>query len=602
MKNNLIMSHEDIEKALRLTFKNGIPMGINCGLENIDELFRLDRGKLVVVTGIPNMGKSEFVDYLCVQYNKLHGMKTLYFSPENQPICLHIAKLYSKFEGKRFRAEEIDDKRSMAVRKYIYDNFLFFNYSNEYGIEQVLSVAEEQVYAKGIDILVIDSHNKLLHDTTKNETDVISRELDSIERFAKRLNIIVILVAHPRKMEKKDNSYVIPSAYDINGSANFYNKADFVFTVHRNYEPNYAIIKVDKVKFNNYGGQGTIHLGYDLVSGNYYNIPDMDDPFNTTVPEPPAVMPFDLHSHEKSGEEWLNISCSCAERVYNTTISNCNLWSFLTTTTGELQQSIEQIRSASDKAQMQELKTKLLPIITPSVVVKDKRDGNHIDKYTGLLCIDIDKGDNQQNMDKVLETLKSLPYIAFAQRSASGEGYYAIIPVKYKECISEHFLAIECDFSAMGIKVDASCKDSVRARYYSYDKERYVNPRCSLYSKRMKLSNRSKSNANVSVTEENRQFYSPYSQNGDSLQIELDKICSGIGDKNICPTYQAWFEVGCALAKEMGESGRAYFHKLSQGYPSYSKAETDAKFDELLQHAAEYAYNRGTIFYYINQA
>lgn len=46
---------------------------------------------------------------------------------------------------------------------------------------------------------------------------------------------------------RNGNEYVIPSAYDINGSANFFNKADFVLVVHRNREPDYIIIKVEKV-------------------------------------------------------------------------------------------------------------------------------------------------------------------------------------------------------------------------------------------------------------------------------------------------------------------------------------------------------------------
>ena len=89
-----IMNPIDIEKMYREMMIKGVPRGIYCGVEGIDECFRLDRGKLVVVTGIPNMGKSEFVDYMCVQYHKLYGMRTLYFSPENQPLPLHMHCMY----------------------------------------------------------------------------------------------------------------------------------------------------------------------------------------------------------------------------------------------------------------------------------------------------------------------------------------------------------------------------------------------------------------------------------------------------------------------------------------------------------------------------
>lgn len=595
-----ILSSEQIEAMYREMMLGGVPKGIDCGVENIDDCFRLDRGKLVVVTGIPNMGKSEFVDFLCVQYNKLYGMKTMFFSPENQPLPLHINKLFSKFEGRRFDKSMLEDSHSHEVRKYIYENFLFFDYKNEYYIQDILNTAEELVYSTGVDILVMDSHNKLLHDTTRNETDTIGRELDMIERFAKRLNIIVILVAHPKKMEKKDGEFIIPSAYDINGSANFYNKADYVLAVHRNYEPNYSIIKVDKVKFNNYGGQGTINLGYDTVSGNYYDVADMDIFGDNTAPVPSVREAFDINSHKKSGDKWLNVTCSCSNRVFNTTMTQCNLWKFLTTTTQELQDSLAQIRAATGK-ERQNLKTQLLPIVTPSVTVRGKRDTEHINGYTNIMCIDIDKKDNpNMELDAILEKLKQLTYVAVAQKSASSEGYCVFIPIKHANNHTEHFLALEQDFAEMGIVIDKACKDVVRARYYSFDTDRYVNPACSVYVKRVMPQNQTKVSAGIESRTTPPVYSTPTISRGD-LVAELSKACNGIEQFNVCPSHQSWVEVGSALAKELGEDGRVFFHKLSQGYPEYTENETNSKYDELLKHAHNYTYNRGTIFHYIKQ-
>ena len=422
-----------------------------------------------------------------------------------------------------------------------------------------------------------------------------------IERFAKRLNIIVILVAHPKKMEKKGEEWVIPSAYDINGSANFYNKADFVFAVHRNHEPNYTIIKVDKVKFNNYGGQGTINLGYDTISGNYYDIPEVDIFDNNTVPPSPPRVSFDINSHKKSGDKWLNVTCSCANRVWNTDTTQCNLWKFLTSTTQELQDGLAQIRVATGK-ERQILKTQLLPIVTPSVVVKDKRDTEHINGYTNIICLDIDKKDNpNMELDTILEKLKRLPYVAVAQKSASSEGYCVFIPIKYANNHTEHFLALEQDFAEMGIVIDKACKDVVRARYYSFDADRYVNPACSVYVKRVMPQNQTKVSAGIESRTTPPVYSTPTLSRGD-LVAELRQACNGIEQFNVCPSHQSWVEVGSALAKELGEDGRVFFHKLSQGYPEYTENETNSKYDELLKHAPNYTYNRGTIFHYIKQA
>ena len=52
----------------------------------------------------------------------------------------------------------------------------------------------------------------------ENETQYISRFLDILVNFARFNNILIFLVAHPRKMQKGET----PSLYDISGSAHFY--------------------------------------------------------------------------------------------------------------------------------------------------------------------------------------------------------------------------------------------------------------------------------------------------------------------------------------------------------------------------------------------
>ena len=599
MRSKNILSPETIEKEFRNTMMYGLPTGINSGISNLDELFRLDRGKLVVITGIPNMGKSEVVDALCVQYNMLYQMRTLFFSPENQPIGLHINKLFAKFVGRKYSQDDLLGEVGINVRNYIYDNFSFFNYLKEHSLPDILSTAEVEILGKGIDIVVIDSYNKILHDYKMNETEEIGRDLDHLERFAKRLNVIVILVAHPRKMEKdKNGCWLIPSAYDINGSANFANKADFVGTVHRVYDPNYTIVKISKVKFSNYGGQGEVHLGYDLRNGRFYDIPDMD--FTTVLPPPPEAKPFDLDTHRKSGVDWLNVTCSASKRVTSKETSTVSLWDFLTCERPDLIESLNKVRAESDHKVASKAKVDLLPVVMPSVVIEGERKRENIREFTNLICIDIDKKDNEMPMEEIFKILKSLPYVAFAQRSCSGEGYYAIIPIKYERNHLEHFLALEEDFAQMGITIDKACKDETRTRFFSYDLDRYVAEKCEAYVRRVPCTK----GAEVAVTTatEPPRFSTPtYSSSPEEFMAKLDRACEGIEAYDVCPTYQSWFEVGSALAKELGENGRRYFHQLSCGYEGYDPEEVDKKFSDMLKDADRYSYTMGTVFHYIEQ-
>ena len=82
---------------------------------------------------------------------------------------------------------------------------------------------------------------------------------------------------------------------------------------------------------------------------------------------------------------------------------------------------------------------------------------------------------------------------------------------------------------------------------------------------------------------------------------KLNKACEGIETYDVCPTYPVWFEVGAALANELGEDGRRYFHQLSCGYEGYDPEEVDKKFSDILKDADRYSYTMGTVFHYIEQ-
>lgn len=65
---------------------------------------------------------------------------------------------------------------------------------------------------------------------------------------------------------------------------------------------------------------------------------------------------------------------------------------------------------------------------------------------------------------------------------------------------------------------------------------------------------------------------------------DIDVIVGRIEEAgvDITGTYQAWLNVGFALADELGEEGRPYYHRLSRFYAGYSSAETDKQYDHCL--------------------
>jgi len=99
---NKIFTKDELKDSMLSLYYNGKPEGYGVGLTQLDELIKWETGRLSLITGIPNFGKSEFVDFICVQLNRLHRWKTVYFSPENFPINYHLEKLISKITNKKF--------------------------------------------------------------------------------------------------------------------------------------------------------------------------------------------------------------------------------------------------------------------------------------------------------------------------------------------------------------------------------------------------------------------------------------------------------------------------------------------------------------------
>ncbi len=80
----------------------------------------------------------------------------------------------------------------------------------------------------------------------------------------------MILVAHPAKLRRReDGSLPIPGLYDISGSANFANKADFGIVVHRDLKTGRTTISVRKCRFKHLGKIGEAELEYDVPTGCY---------------------------------------------------------------------------------------------------------------------------------------------------------------------------------------------------------------------------------------------------------------------------------------------------------------------------------------------
>lgn len=154
---------------------------------------------------------------------------------------------------------------------HIENNFYFIYPEDNFGIDTILEKASFLIKKRGIKGLIIDPYNTIDHqiEPGMSETNYISIILSKLVTFARQKDILIFLVAHPRKMEIKNGVPVAPNLYDVNGSANFYNKADFGLTVYRDSALNQVRIDVHKVKFKHLGSCGSAYFTYNYANGRY---------------------------------------------------------------------------------------------------------------------------------------------------------------------------------------------------------------------------------------------------------------------------------------------------------------------------------------------
>lgn len=277
-----------VNRELDELFANGLGHGNTVGLAGFDQLMGFETGRFMVVTGRPGEGKSEFIDELCLRLNVKYGWKTAYFSPENYPVKYHHSKLISKLTGYEFKKNgHMTDELYARSKEWLKQNVCHIvpgsNDAQEdaaelraedFTLSEVLKVAHDAVVLRGVRVCVFDPLNSIYPDDSRysmKELEWYLHMLNTMLSFAQQHDVLVILVAHPRKVDRSsfDNSRRRVEMNDINGSSDFANKCDYCLCVDKDDDLQVVTIYVDKVKFKHLGHRGQTYLHYDMLSGRY---------------------------------------------------------------------------------------------------------------------------------------------------------------------------------------------------------------------------------------------------------------------------------------------------------------------------------------------
>jgi VirE-like protein/primase-like protein len=280
----------------------------------------------------------------------------------------------------------------------------------------------------------------------------------------------------------------------------------------------------------------------------------------------------------------LNVTVSCFKN-YRTPNNpkKVNLLAWLRS--AKHREAVLHIRNIADRKEKNKLKA-YLPCITPSGVFSS-RSKQGLVKHTGIICLDIDKKENQHilNFETLIFELQKIRNITYCGLSVSGEGWFLLIPIESTKDHEKHFDALSLElWHRWSIKLDKACRDVSRLRGYSYDPNAYFNHKAVPH----KLPKSVTTTANLSPKIKDGTTCSP----GEKFYKLFQEIRNRKLD--LTSTYHAWFEIGCSLANELGANGRSFFHELSQFNPGYSKKECDRQFDYCLR--GHYNYSIGTFY------
>lgn len=256
----------------------GLKGGEYAGWAELHPFYSVMPGQLNIVTGIPGHGKSEFVDAMCVNLAHLHGWRTAFYTPENYPYKLHVTKLAEKYVGKPFNqgpSERMSKGEFALAMDWIEDRFNWIM-PEQPSLDEIMDRAQALVSRRGIRVLVIDPWNEVEHSRPSgmSETEYIGISLSKLRIFARKNQVAVFVVAHPKSLSKDaSGNYPVPNPYDISGSANWRNKADNCMAVWRDLSDDTQPVSVhiQKIKFKICGKLGVAQLKYERSTGRYFD-------------------------------------------------------------------------------------------------------------------------------------------------------------------------------------------------------------------------------------------------------------------------------------------------------------------------------------------
>ena len=207
---------------------------VKSGIHMIDEKMRgLKKGYVSVISGLRASGKSSVISEICldcVDFENRVGVFSGELAPKNFMRWMNLQAAGKGYvESTQFDGYyNVSRKYQEKIANWLGDKF--FLYNNEYGndFSAIMEEFEKKIEADKLDLLILDNLMAFnISGLSDNKWDAQTEFVLSLQRLAKRKDIHIIFVAHPRK------AMGFLRLDDISGTGDLGNAVDNAFIVHR---------------------------------------------------------------------------------------------------------------------------------------------------------------------------------------------------------------------------------------------------------------------------------------------------------------------------------------------------------------------------------
>ena len=266
----------DYKREVMDVYNGNYAKPLSTGFPNLDEIYKVMPSTFQLVTGIPNHGKSNFIDQLAVNMAQRHDWKFAIYSPEHST-TQHIRRLSEKVVKKPFDigpSERMTPNELADAMRFMDDRFHFIEANDEIpSIDWLLEKCRAACLHYGVRGIIVDPYNEI--DATrgegKREDEHIRDLISKCKSFCRKHNIVMWMVAHPSKMQRgNDGAYPPPSLYDVSGAAHWNNMCDVGLVIHRDFDEGVTQVITRKIREQGvYGNIGEAFFRYNLTTHCY---------------------------------------------------------------------------------------------------------------------------------------------------------------------------------------------------------------------------------------------------------------------------------------------------------------------------------------------